>query len=56
VELIKIVYNQVKKERRNKIIMNKIILCGTTLTPKAGDCCIFCSYGTVKCPPLQEID
>ncbi len=27
--------------------------CDAILTPKAGDCCIFCSYGTVKCPPLQ---
>ena len=21
--------------------------------PKAGDCCVFCSYGSVKCPPIQ---
>ncbi|BAN36904.1 hypothetical protein SCD_n03105 (plasmid) [Sulfuricella denitrificans skB26] len=28
--------------------------CGTLLKPKAGDCCVFCSYGTVKCPPVQE--
>ena len=27
--------------------------CGTRLRPKAGDCCVFCSYGTVKCPPMQ---
>ncbi|MBI1342460.1 MAG: hypothetical protein GC171_05960 [Terrimonas sp.] len=27
--------------------------CKTILKPKAGDCCIFCSYGTVKCPPIQ---
>jgi len=27
--------------------------CGTLLKPKAGDCCVFCSYGTVKCPPIQ---
>ena len=27
--------------------------CGTTLKPKAGDCCIFCSYGDVPCPPVQ---
>lgn len=27
--------------------------CGTLLRPKAGDCCIFCSYGTVACPPIQ---
>lgn len=28
--------------------------CGVVLRPKAGDCCVFCSYGTVKCPPIQE--
>jgi len=24
--------------------------CHTRLTPKEGDCCIFCSYGDVVCP------
>lgn len=28
--------------------------CHTILKPKHGDCCVFCSYGTVKCPPVQE--
>jgi hypothetical protein len=23
--------------------------CGTLLKPLLGDCCVFCSYGTVKC-------
>lgn len=27
--------------------------CKTLLKPKRGDCCVFCSYGTVKCPPIQ---
>ncbi len=27
--------------------------CGALLRPKPGDCCVFCSYGTVKCPPRQ---
>ncbi len=27
--------------------------CGTILKPLEGDCCVFCSYGTVKCPPVQ---
>ncbi|MBI0435785.1 MAG: hypothetical protein DI601_06505 [Azospirillum brasilense] len=27
--------------------------CGTLLRPKQGDCCVFCSYGTVPCPPVQ---
>ena len=26
--------------------------CGTRLKPKDGDCCVFCSYGTVPCPPV----
>ena len=28
--------------------------CGALLKPKPGDCCVFCSYGTVPCPPIQE--
>ncbi|MCK5359095.1 MAG: hypothetical protein KAJ95_00630 [Gammaproteobacteria bacterium] len=28
--------------------------CGTLLKPTQGDCCVFCSYGTVPCPPIQE--
>ncbi|WP_225708147.1 GDCCVxC domain-containing (seleno)protein [Bradyrhizobium cenepequi] len=27
--------------------------CGARLKPKPGDCCVFCSYGTVPCPPVQ---
>lgn len=30
--------------------------CRALLTPKAGDCCVFCSYGSVKCPPVQQGD
>lgn len=25
--------------------------CGTLLRPKPGDCCVFCSFGDVCCPP-----
>ena len=28
--------------------------CATLLKPKPGDCCVFCSYGSVPCPPIQE--
>jgi len=28
--------------------------CGTLLRPKPGDCCVFCSYGSVLCPPVQR--
>lgn len=27
--------------------------CGERLKPKPGDCCVFCSYGDVPCPPIQ---
>lgn len=30
--------------------------CHTLLRPKAGDCCVFCSYGSVPCPPIQAGD
>jgi len=28
--------------------------CKALLRPRPGDCCVFCSYGTVKCPPIQQ--
>jgi len=28
--------------------------CKTMLKPKHGDCCVFCSYGSVPCPPIQQ--
>ncbi|MEQ8935290.1 MAG: GDCCVxC domain-containing (seleno)protein [Amphiplicatus sp.] len=28
--------------------------CGALLRPKEGDCCVFCSYGSVPCPPVPE--
>jgi hypothetical protein len=28
--------------------------CRTRLRPEPGDCCVFCSYGTVPCPPIQQ--
>jgi hypothetical protein len=28
--------------------------CAAVLRPKDGDCCVFCSYGDVPCPPIQE--
>ncbi|PKP29903.1 MAG: hypothetical protein CVU00_14170 [Bacteroidetes bacterium HGW-Bacteroidetes-17] len=27
--------------------------CKIILKPKQGDCCVYCSYGTVKCLPVQ---
>ncbi|MDQ6962494.1 MAG: GDCCVxC domain-containing (seleno)protein [Mariprofundaceae bacterium] len=28
--------------------------CHAPLKPKKGDCCVYCSYGDVPCPPIQE--
>ena len=30
--------------------------CKELLKPIQGDCCVFCSYGTVKCPSIQHGD
>ncbi|WP_457280935.1 GDCCVxC domain-containing (seleno)protein [Polaromonas sp. P5_D5] len=30
--------------------------CHTVLNPKPGDCCVFCSYGTMPCPSMQDKD
>ena len=27
--------------------------CGRLLTRKPGSCCVFCSYGSSPCPPVQ---
>ena len=28
--------------------------CRKVIRAKPGDCCVFCSYGSVKCPPVQK--
>ena len=28
--------------------------CKQVLKPKQGDCCVYCSYGSVVCPPIQQ--
>jgi hypothetical protein len=28
--------------------------CHARLKPLEGDCCVFCSYGSVACPPIQK--
>ncbi|NQY48364.1 MAG: hypothetical protein HRT50_04555 [Colwellia sp.] len=28
--------------------------CQVLLKPLKGDCCVFCSYGSVPCPPIQQ--
>jgi hypothetical protein len=36
------------------VIVHECAGCGARLTPKPGDCCVFCSYGDVPCPPIQQ--
>ncbi|HZE70911.1 MAG TPA: GDCCVxC domain-containing (seleno)protein [Pyrinomonadaceae bacterium] len=30
------------------------VACRSRLRPFPGDCCVFCSHGTVKCPSRQQ--
>ena len=34
-------------------VLYKCEKCGAVLKPEDGDCCVFCSYGSEKCPPMQ---
>ena len=36
------------------VISYRCPACGTVLKPKAGDCCVFCSYGDKRCPFVQD--
>lgn len=36
------------------LIFYQCASCGTFLKPLHGDCCVFCSYGSIKCPSMQE--
>jgi len=35
------------------VVFHRCNACGSVLRPRTGDCCVFCSYGTVPCPPVQ---
>ncbi|WP_082012202.1 GDCCVxC domain-containing (seleno)protein [Burkholderia sp. A9] len=28
--------------------------CRKLLRPRPGDCCVFCSFGSIPCPPRQQ--
>ena len=28
--------------------------CGARLKPEQGDCCVYCSYGSMPCPSIQK--
>lgn len=35
------------------LVIYKCKECGFVMTPKEGDCCIFCSYADKKCRPCK---
>ncbi|HKR20331.1 MAG TPA: GDCCVxC domain-containing (seleno)protein [Stellaceae bacterium] len=35
------------------VVVYQCTACGAWLRPKTGTCCVFCSYGSVRCPPVQ---
>ena len=36
------------------VFFHECLGCNALLRPKPGDCCVFCSFGSVKCPPKQQ--
>ena len=38
------------------VFFHECSACHTVIRPNAGDCCVFCSYGSVPCPPMQGGD
>lgn len=34
-------------------VVYRCAACDTMLRPQPGHCCVFCSFGSVKCPPIQ---
>ncbi len=34
-------------------IVYRCVACGAELWPKPGDCCVYCSYGSVPCQAIQ---
>jgi hypothetical protein len=35
-------------------VLYECVNCRAKLRPLVGDCCVFCLYGSNKCPPIQE--
>lgn len=58
VATIRCPYCGVEKEENMPIdacqIVYRCSACGSLLRPKTGDCCVFCSYGSMPCPPKQQ--
>ncbi|HET6230726.1 MAG TPA: GDCCVxC domain-containing (seleno)protein [Longimicrobiaceae bacterium] len=35
------------------VFFHECAVCHSIIRPNAGDCCVFCSFGSVVCPPMQ---
>ncbi|MEP6989360.1 MAG: GDCCVxC domain-containing (seleno)protein [bacterium] len=33
---------------------HECVSCAALIRPRAGDCCVFCSFGSSPCPPRQQ--
>ena len=38
------------------VVVHECATCHTSIRKTSGDCCVFCSYGSVPCPPVQGGD
>ena len=38
------------------VFFHECLGCHGLIRPRTGDCCVFCSYGSVVCPPMQGRD
>ena len=36
------------------LVFQECAACHAIIRPAAGDCCVFCSFGSVVCPPMQR--
>lgn len=36
------------------LFFHECTACHTVIRPAAGDCCVFCSYGSIVCPSMQH--
>jgi hypothetical protein len=47
-------YNKIEKMPTNSCLyFYNCQGCEILLTPLMGDCCVFCSFGSIKCPSMQ---
>lgn len=45
--------NRKNQSLKKEVIFNSRIACPECGQEKEGDCCVYCSYETIACPPIQ---